>query len=413
MFLILAMFIGFLCSRAIGSIAIFLFVVNALRDVHPKKWFQQKWWLLGLVWIGMYAVSWFWTDSQEGWNDHIQVKIPFLILPLGFAFLPRWEQKEIRIFSVILLGTIASGVLYSLSFLFRNMDALVESYKYSKILKVPVYGDHISFSTAVAVCVAWCFYSLPAWKTDIGRWLTLFVAGFFVIYLHILAAKTGLVILYVFLAACAFRLFLKNKWKGLLVIAAGIACIVITYFVVPTFHERVNYTWLTYLHYFNGQRDSNYSDAGRLISYGLSWKLIRMHPWIGVGAGDMLTEMSRMYDLYHPGVPQEQRLIPHNQLLTIALATGIPAMLAFIWWIAAPFRRVKKNREGFFFAAVWIMLLILLFTDPALEVQFGVFVYLFFLLLQRKLMLQETEPHHDQFHSHLSVEDRRLPGRAT
>jgi len=391
LFLIAAMLIGFLGARAIGSIAIFLFTVNALRDVPPRQWFREKWWLLGLIWIGMYAISWFWTDSQEGWNDHIQVKIPFLLLPLAFGFLPRWGEKELRRFTILLLGIMASGVCFSLSFLLRDTAALIESYKYSKILRTPVYGDHITFSTAIAVCVAWCFYILPVWHSRLGKGVVLFTAVFFILYLHILAAKTGLVALYLFFALYLFR-FLLTSWKrGLLAIVLSIAGFVAIYRAVPTFRERINYTRYTYERFFDGHREGHYSDMGRIISYELSWKLIKEHPLLGVGAGDMMDEMSRKYEQYYPAINDDEKLIPHNQFLTIALAAGIPAMLAFIIWIMVPLGSVKRNREGFFFVALWLMLLVQLFTDPSLEVQFGVFVYLFFLLLQRKLLLQPAD----------------------
>lgn len=390
LFLIAAMLIGFLGARAIGSVAIFLFTVNALRDVPPRRWFREGWWLLGLVWIGMYAVSWFWTDNQEDWNDHIQVKIPFLLLPLAFAFLPKWGEKELRWFTVLLLGIIGGGVCFSLSFLFRDPDALIESYKYSKILRTPVYGDHITFSTAVAVCVAWCFYILPVWHSRAGKSWVIFMAVFFTLYLHILAAKTGLVGLYLFFICYLFRFLLINWKAGLLASLLGILGFAGIYHFVPTFRERINYTRYTYERFFDGHREGHYSDMGRIISYDLSWKLIKERPLTGVGAGDMMDEMSRKYEHYYPGIPDEQKLIPHNQFLTIALATGIPSMIAFIVWIMAPLRYVRRNREGFFFVALWLMLLVQLFTDPSLEVQFGVFVYLFFLLLQRKLLLQQV-----------------------
>lgn len=390
LFLIAAMLIGFLGARAIGSVAIFLFTVNALRDVPPRRWFREGWWLLGLVWAGMYVMSWFWTDNQGDWNDHIQVKIPFLLLPLAFAFLPKWGERELRLFTILLLGIIGSGVCFSLSFLFRNPGALIESYKYSKILRTPVYGDHITFSTSIAVCIAWCFYSFPVWHSRVGKGWVVFMAVFFTLYLHILAAKTGLVALYLFFICYLFRILLTNWKAGLLVLLLGILGFAGIYRFVPTFRERINYTRYTYERFFDGHREGHYSDMGRIISYELCWKLIKERPLTGVGAGDMMDEMSRKYEQYYPSIPDEQKLIPHNQFLTIALATGIPSMLAFIAWILAPLRQVRRNREGFFFVSLWLMLLVQLFTDPSLEVQFGVFVYLFFLLLQRKLLLQRA-----------------------
>ena len=66
------------------------------------------------------------------------------------------------------------------------------------------------------------------------------------------------------------------------------------------------------------------------------------------------------------------------------MAVGIPATILFILWIAAPLRLIRRNRAGVYFLLTWLMLLVPLMVDLFLEVQFGVAVYLIFLLWQRK-----------------------------
>ncbi len=379
------MLLGLLCSRSMASIGMFLFGVNALRDVHPREWLKQRWWLIGLIWIALYAISWFWSSNKEEWNAHFQVKLPFLFLPLAFTWLDPWSPRQLRVFTIIFSGMMMIGVLYSLSFMIRDPDTYLTGYKYSHTLPTPAYNDHIAFSTCIAVCIAWCAYSWRYWNSRLSKALLVAVMLLLGIYLHVLAAKSGLLAFYLFL--CCYIIYqLASNWKRalLMLMIVGLGG-TIAYTFIPTLRERIDYTMYSYDRYKLGERSGLYSDVGRIISYNLALKLIEKHPLTGTGAGDVLDEMSREYPKYYPQVSQDQYLYPHNQFLTTAVAAGIPAALALIWWLCIPLVKIRRNREGFFFLAFWLMLLIPLLVDPFLEVQSGVFVYLFFFLMQRSV----------------------------
>lgn len=384
------MLAGMLCSRSIASVAMFLFGVNALRDMPLRRWFSKKWWLLGLVWVALYAASWFWSTDKGAWGALFQVKLPFLFFPLAFSFIQPWTARELRIYTLLLNGFILLGAGYSISFFVRDPQAFIHGYKYSHTLPTPAYNDHIAYSTAVAATIAWNFYAVRLWVKPLHKLLLMLAVVILTLYLHLLAAKTGLLALYVFLL-CYFIYYtvVRSFKKGLLIGVLIAGCIAGAYRFIPTFHERINYMYYTWQRINEGERTGLYSDMGRVISYDIALKLVRQDPAAGVGAGDMLAEMNKGYDRWYPNVSPDQRLIPHNQFLTIALAVGIPGLLFFIWWIVAPLRRIRRTREGFFFGAMWLLLLVPLFTDPFLEVQFGVFVYLFFFLMQRSLLLQD------------------------
>src|SRR5690606_12719041 len=118
---------------------------------------------------------------------------------------------------------------------------------------------------------------------------------------------------------------------------------------VPTLRNRMDHTKYTIQMFREGNMSGDYSDIGRYMSYDIALKLIKQHPLKGVGAGNILDTMKGGYDKWYPHVPDEQRLIPHNQFLTIGVACGIPAMLLFIAWVFYPLLEIKRNRSGFFF----------------------------------------------------------------
>lgn len=391
---ILAMLLGCFVSRALLSIGMMLFGLNGLIGVHPRQWLKQKWWLFGVLWVGMYLLSYFWSGDIGYWHTRCEVKLPILLLPLAFAFLPPFSYRQYKAFTLGLNILLLAGTIYSLSFLFIYPAFYIKGYDYSHVLPTLIKNNHIVYSTTLVVGIVWniCFY-----PRVVERWLryALIASGaVFVVMIHVLAARTGLVGFYVF--AVIFALYLLFKQKNKLIGTSIILLTVIGAFLsvryVPTLRNRYDHFKYTLQMFRQGNMSGDYSDIGRYMSYDLAYKLIKAHPVKGVGAGNILDSMKGGYDRWYPQVPVEQRLIPHNQFLTVAVACGLPAMVLFIVWVFFPLFQLRKTRSGAFLLMMWSVLLVPLLVDPVLEIQFGVFVYLFFLLWQRHYFLNDKPP---------------------
>ncbi len=382
-FCIIGMFAGFLVSRAVLSISMFLFGINAIRDVHPKNWLKQKWWLFGLAWVALYAVSFFWSDNKGEWESHLQTKLPFLLLPLAFAYQPVFSRQQLKTLTLALGVMLSIAALYSMSFFVIDPEFYVKEYSVSHMLPTLPKRDHIRCSLAMTLYIVWAVYVWPKLEgRNVKRFVSCVIA-LLVVYLHVLAAKTGLASLYLFLIAWGvFLNVARKKLVGLLVIVVVPVIIFVAVKTVPTLKARAQYLDYTYYMLTHGDESGNIGDIARLISYKLATKSISEQPLTGVGTGDMKHEMDLLYEQFYPQVPEHGRLLPHNQFLTVALGAGLPAMVMFLLWFAAPLRLVRKNRQGFFFLVVWALLLFQLMIEPVLEVQFGVFVFLYFFLLQ-------------------------------
>ena len=382
---ILGMFAGFLVSPAVLSISMFLYGVSALRDVHPRRWLENKWWLLGVAWIACYALTYFWSDNKEYWGVGLQVKLPFLLLPLAFSYTPRFSDKQRQTFTLCVGLLMLAGAGYSLSFLISDPAQYLLGYRVSHLLPTPSRNDHICFSLSVTLYIIWCIYSWPMLTTMLAKWFVGIVVWILVLFIHVLAAKSGVVSFYLFLACWGLYLaFTKRKLVGIIVLIAIPLLVVFGKKYISTFRDRKEYMDFSIMMLKQRDRSGNYGDIGRIWSYTIGLKLIRQHPLLGVGSGDMLDEMKKGYDQWHPEVVDENRLIPHNQFLIVALCAGIPAMLIFTVWALVPLTWLRRNRQSFFFFMVWLVLMFYLVIDTALEVQMGVFIFVFFLLLQKQ-----------------------------
>lgn len=378
---------GFLCSRAILSIATILFGVNGLRSLPFKSWFKDRYWLFGLLWIAWFALTWFWSEDKADWLSHVQVKLPILLLPLAFAGLPAISRKQWLWVVAIQSGALLMGCAWSLSFLFSNPAAYIEGYKVSHLLPTPADRDHITFSMAVALCIvalqqSWIWY-VARWQKGLALVAMIFLAA----YLHILAAKTGLLAFYIFIVLLlVYQLWQRRFLTFILSMAVLVLGSWAAFSYVPTLKHRADYVKYTFVRWKEGHRDLNLSDAGRAISYQMALQIIENHPVAGVGAGDMRTAMQQEYLIHHPEVEKVQVLLPHNQMLIIALGAGVGCALLFCFWLFIPVLQVKQSRNGYYLFVIWFLLMIPLLTDPFLEMQFGLSVYLMSLLWHRNLM---------------------------
>lgn len=389
LFCVLLALAGFLFSRALLSIGIILFGVNALRGVHPKEWLRNRWWLLGVAWVGLYALSWFWTEDKANWSERFDVKLPILLLPLAFGFMPSFTRRQLQLFTVLGGAILICSVAYSL-YAFAGAPAeYINGYNVSHVLPT-LPEDHIRVSICMAMFVVWCIYVWP-WLSGGGKVFTGFVIAAIAIFLHLLAARTGLLVLYLFVLLYALYITLrKSKVMGLGILVLLITVLMVGYRASPTLRNRMAYVQYTYGLFREGGLQGHYSDMGRLISYDIALKKIARHPILGVGAGDILSEMKSGYHEYYPDVKEAQMLVPHNQFLMVAMGCGIPALVIFVAWLLWPLRDMKRRHRGsFLFFAAWAVLLVPLLVEPTLEVQYGVYVYLFFLLWQRHAMLHE------------------------
>jgi O-antigen ligase len=386
------MFAGFLFSRVALSISMFLLGVNAIRDINPRAWFKNKWWLLGVVWVIMYAVTYFWSTDKGAWDIRWQTKFPFLLLPLAFSFLPRFTPKQLQIITTGIAVLLLASVCYSMSFLITDPATNISKYRIGDVLPTLPKHDHIRASLGMALFVVWSVYVWPLLDGKKVRWLIGIVVGLVVIYIHVLADKSGLVSLYLFLFGWGIYLaFTKNKIIGVVVIVAIPLFVLFGLKYLPTFREKAQYVDFTWFMLTHGDKSGNYGDINRLMSYKVAAVLIEQHPLLGVGTGDMLPEMSVAFHRMYPEVREESIILPHNQFLIVGLGCGIPAMILFTVWIFMPLAKMRRNRQSFFFFIVWLILFLQLMIEPVLEVQYGVFVYLYFLLMQKHELAAEEE----------------------
>jgi hypothetical protein len=391
---VIAMMLSLFLSRALLSASIAVFVITCLfysgsKELGKRFFSSSLLWGISLLFL-LPLLSGLWTGDKQEWINVLRIKLPLLLFPLAFAAPFTFSKKQWNrlVYSFIII--ITAGTIWSMFHYATNMAVVNEGYLRAKMIITPLENDHVRFSWLVSVAVllaGWLWWRNRKEKNSSWLLLTVVWLG---VFLHILAARTGLLSFYItLLATTLFVVFKKVKrLYGTALLLLLFALPVAAYFILPTFRNKVKY----FLYDFEYVKDAHYlaggNDASRIISLKAGWSLMNDHSVSGVGFGDIFTETGKWYSVNYPEVQQQDKILPSNEWLIYGAGCGIPGFLFFTFVMLAPFFINTKNKWGW-----WLLNCLIAFSflfDIGLEVQFGIFIYCFVVLFGWKWFRREA-----------------------
>jgi O-antigen ligase len=381
------MSIGMVCSRLLLSLGMILLFINALHPQRVKYHWNQfrssNFAIFSLFFFVAYALSILWSGDKSDWIGIIQNKLPFLFFPFGLISLPLRNRQWFNLVTAGLLLSLLGGVCYSFYFLFLYPQI----YTSGSHIPSPMEGDYIRFTLVLVLAMIFVVYlfrnQLALGITKPFRALLVFWAVMALAYICIQAAKTGVISFSIFYCFFVIHYGIKQRkyLKALGLLGLGIvgflACS-----KLPAFSNQLNN--VTYEHKIMETADTagfnkSSSFVPRINSYKAAATVILNHPVIGVGAGDVMHAMDKAYDEKYPNLKTATKIIPHNVYLCSMLAIGIPlTLLTLVFLVFSPLLQ-KRHRTNIYFLTTWAILFFGMMIEPMLEVQFGIFVFLFFL----------------------------------
>ena len=375
------MLIGFVFSRALLSMGMGLFVLNSLWKCDYKSLMANNWIRTSLLFGLLLLVSFLWSADRNYFWEHLQVKIPLFFLPIAFATAPRFSHVQLKklILISLLIGIIAAS--YSFYFFITQYAFYVEQYRFAHSLPTLAYGNYIQLSLLIVFICFFALINIGLFEQKGSKILLFLAVLLLLLFIHVIASKLALLALYIGLFMYALHLGYKYHWRYCFaLLLAFVGCFAIAYSTIGTFKNKIGYMYYSALQFTQAESaeklDPNYSDIGRLISYRVAVQEIKKAPIFGFGEGDVMQTMKNGYHQSFPQVPEDKMLLPHNQLLITLLSIGCVGLLLFITYILIPFWTVYKHYP--FIALLFVTIQILgLLVEPALEIQSGVFVYIF------------------------------------
>jgi O-antigen ligase len=273
-----------------------------------------------------------------------------------------------------------------------NTSAIEAAYLKAKVLPTPADADYVRFSWMVVTAVFLGFKSFLTEAEKKIQFVLLILLSCLIVYLHMLASKTGLLCLYCGVCIYILHLFLiEKKWKsGLMLIMLFFATAITAYNTLPTLRNRVHYVLYDFSLYSKGTPAPGYNDAARWLSIRAGYTITKEHPVTGVGFGDILPSVEQWHAKNNPGGFAYERFRPACEWLVYGAGAGVLGMLCFSIGI---FLLLFRNRSNSLVSLILpITSLVPLLTDDTLEGQFGVIVLAFIVFFGQQTFINRQDP---------------------
>jgi len=381
--------VGLVTSKVVLSVATITLMCNAFINIHAGKNFRvwlsdrSNQWFIALFLA--YLLSGFYSSDTAFWVDRCRTKLPFLALPLGFTAIKTFTKKRFSTWLALYFFVIAAAsVVVFINYLF-HFEELNKYLTYGQPIPAPL-NDHIRFSIEVAFAIITGAY-LYVNHYFTQRYLKI-IAGativFLIIFIHVFAVRTGIVALYITTIILFVRWVIVRKvyFKALTAGVVGAVIIFCAFQYIPSLKNRMSYFRYEIGLIQKGELNPGHSDAQRILSIRYGMDIASRHPVIGIGAGDIKSEMDYLYKKNAGDVTIRSKL-PHNQFVYVFAATGLIGLCIFLISILHPWLLRKRYHDILFTSFLCIMIFSFL-TEHTLEMQIGTAFYLLFLLLIRK-----------------------------
>jgi O-antigen ligase len=370
-------------SRAGLSISLIAFIV--LTTVHKGIGAQLRrllrepaLWGMTLLFLVPLATG-PWSQNSGEWAGALRLKFPLLFFPLAFAGSWQLTAKKWRILAFFFLACVAAGTAWSLALYLKDYHAHNAGFLYARTFPTPLASDHVRFSWLVSVAT---LVIIVLWR-DAGSRMRVLLAAlfvFFAIYLHVLAARTGLGSFYIVLAALAGRLVWhrRNAVTGIVLALLLIAAPLLAWKLLPSFHNRVQYILYDLDFVKRNVYTPGANDGNRFLSIRAGIDLLRQHPG-GVGFGDIFPVTNAWYDAHYPGMLPADRFYPSSEWLVYGVGAGWIGVLLFSLSMLLPLLQ-RRLRHRYWWLVLQVSASFSFLFDIGLEVQYGVYLYVFLIL---------------------------------
>jgi O-antigen ligase len=345
------------------------------RDLLQNKvLFAPIIWFFAVLFTAFYS-----TDDPSFTAQRLQMKLPFLLLPVAFAAMPRFSERTIhKIFAFFTYVVAASALIVLIKYVI-NFKFLTQ--KIGEGSAMPTPTNHIRYSLMVAyaaISAIYLYYKDFRWKYAWESRLLVFCGLFLSVFQHILAVRSGLAALYICILIMGTAFFFQQK-KYIAIAAVWIALFslpIIGYYALPSFKIRMEYAYWEWQEFRAGK--VNNSDSDRWISVQAGMAVGNAHPFFGVGVGDLGVEVHAWQRQHYPTIAIPK--LPHNQFVGIYASMGLFGLIIFCWmliklWVSS---KIYLYPLG---SALCLILLASFMVEDTLDTVQGTAMGLFFTML--------------------------------
>ena len=393
--------VGLLASRALVSLSAIPGLLAVLTNPHLRRDLPGYWRngaaMRAAAMYGLFLLGTLYTREWAPWRHEVYRLLPWISVPLTFAVavpLSRWQRRAVG--ALFALGTAAIG-LATLSKYFRDPAAAIGAISVGQNMPSVTRIFHIHFGLMLGLAFFVALLLRREVRVAWLRWLLLLAAAGIAVTLHLLAYRTGLLVLYGTLLADALRLLARRRYllPGLGLLALLALAPWVAYHTLSSVRQRVGASRWDINQFRQGHDINNYSLARRLAAWETAGRVIGRNPAIGVGPADVNAAMMAAYDQHDYGLLPENRVMIHNQYLHYLVGSGVLGLALWLAVLLWPLLKPGARRNPY----IWHFLLVLglgMLVDSVLELQIGfnlfVFGYGFLVVADERRRSKRPEP---------------------
>ncbi len=359
--LLLVVLVNFLCNRNKECFNFNLSLKNPLL------------WLL--VFYLLHCIGMFYTsDVNEGLKD-LSIKLPLLLFPLAFFFIPKrllTREKLWNVFSSFALGLLIMQIFSlgnGLVNAFAGEEFNIKEILYTRLGK-KTHTTYFSLYTCFAFMM---FYFMPFKKHFALR---LIAMSWLAIFNVLLSSRIGILAMaFICVVILCNELFIKKQYVNVLRYLIVCAVFATSFFVVKEFNNR--YANIVAKTQIETKKQTKIVDSvsQRSFIYSNVAEILKKSPVIGVGTGDVKGELEDFYS--QKGVDFGRYLNAHNQFVQTAIALGTIGLICFLislFMLSYNF----WTKESLILLLSIAILCVFMMTESILERQQGVHFFAFY-----------------------------------
>ncbi len=369
--------IGLFFGNSLLSIGTILFYIAAMLHLYVNKIRIRvdKLSIALLLLFFIYAIGGLiknpsFLEVLNLWKD----KIVFLLLAISITALPGNKKLDTLLLVGINLLIIGVGV-YAISNYILDYRFWEDAYSKGNVL--PTFLHHSKYTFLIIINGIYV-YRLTKSSSNKLKKVGLAVCLYYFLLLHLLAIKTGLLLLYV---SIIWMVWIEIKSYKKFVFIPIVLISLYGSTKLPLIKNKIDYL-LYDMHQLDRADFYNYSDARRIISIKKGIEIFKHHKYVGVGYCNVKNEIQQAYKTTYGYFDDTKMMYPHNTYVHLAAGGGIWAILLLIAAILFTEYAVKGNKYSFL-----MLCLFGLFAcwEALLEQQKGIFLLSLIIVYIRKL----------------------------
>ena len=374
--------VGLLAARSLVALSPVVGTVAALANPHLRRdlprYYRNGAALRAAALVVFLLLSGLYTSEWAVWRHEVFRSLPWLAVPLAFTLaVPLTPWQRLTVGSLFVFGTAAVGLATLGRYLVHPAEANAAIHIGQNIQAVTRIF-HVPFGVMLALAFFW---GLTLRRAELAgpvlRAALLAAAAAAALTLHVLAYRTGLLVLYAgLLAYVGWLLSRRHALLGLgLLLLLGLVPW-LAYQSLESMRQRAQGTvWdvqqFTLAHDING-----YSLAQRLAAIETAGAIAGQHWLLGVAPADTHAAMQAQYQWKDLGLRPTNRVDVHNQYLEALLGGGVVGLGIWLAVLFGPLFHpaTRRNPATLFFIIVQATVML---TADMLSLQIGLNLFIF------------------------------------